>query len=308
MTLIALVLSAFTSAVTIVVSFPAYNIVLEEAFPQAHVVLLTKGVSDPHEYQLTAGDVEFLRSLNRSDVVVLSMHAPFELRIAEMAKNGEIKANVIDLTKIQLYLTYDGRLTTYGPGVNSHDHGLFPPNVFRLVDAVSRATGLRPNEDFMSRLSMLNATYCCRFSGRAIALTPAAEYVLYWLGYRDIAVFIKEPEVPPTPGDLQRALQYAGQGAPVLAVVVEGEARRIVDQFVQKAREAGLQPHVVVADFSKGYVKVLENVAAEISRQSTSTATAPFSNATGQADEWLFALVIAVVVLSTAAIVLKRRR
>ncbi|MGC8583834.1 MAG: ABC transporter substrate-binding protein [Thermoproteus sp.] len=305
--LVVLALAAFTNAATIVVSFPAYDTVLREAFPQANVVLLTQGASDPHEYQLTAADVEFLHSLNASDTLVLSMHAPFELRIAEMAKNGEIRAKVIDLTKIQLYLTYDGRLTTYGPGVNLHDHGVFPPNVFRLVEAVARTTGLQPSEDFMNRLSRLNATYCCRFSGRAVALTPAAEYVLYWLGYRDIVVFIKEPGVPPAPEDLQRALEYARQGAPVLAVVVRGEAQRIVDQFIQKAREAGVQPHVVVADFSKGYVKALEDVAAEISRQGTSTTTAPAHNAAGQMGGWFFAAIIAAVVLFIAVIVVKRR-
>jgi zinc/manganese transport system substrate-binding protein len=82
-----------------------------------------------------------------------------------------------------------------------------------------------------------------------VALTPAAQYLLYWLGYRDV-VFIKEPEVPPAPEDVQRALQYAKEGAPVVAVVVSGE--KIVERFKNKAAEAGVQPKIIVADFSKG--------------------------------------------------------
>lgn len=304
--LLALLGAVYLSAATIVVSFPAYDVVLKEAFPAANVVLLTKGVSDPHEYQLTASDVMFLRNLTAGDVLVLSMHAPFELRIAEMAERGEVKARVIDLTKIQLYLTYDGRLTPYASGVNPHDHGVFPPNVFRLVEAVANATGLPPDEGFMSRLKAINSTYCCKFNGKAVALTPAAQYILYWLGFRDVAVLIKDPEVPPTPDDFQKAIQYAAVGAPVLAVVAKGEASRIVDQFLQKAREQGIQPRVVVADFSKGYLSTLEYVARQVdSAGSPAASPAPASPSGGY--PWLYAVAALLAVLA-AVVLLKIKR
>lgn len=242
----------------IVVSFPAYNVVLSEAFPNADVVLITKGASDPHEYQLTAEDLQMLASLTPRDVVVLSMHAPFEQKIAEMARDSQIKAKVIDLTKIQQYLTYDNG------AVNPHDHGIYPPNVLKLVAAVANAIGLKPDLTFLQKLRELNSTYCCRFSGKAVALTPAAQYILHWLGYRDIAVLIKEPGMPPTTQDLQKALQYAKEGAPVLAAVVRGEALRIVDQFRQKAQEAGINPHIITADFSKNYIQTLEATVRQI--------------------------------------------
>ncbi|MGC9050160.1 metal ABC transporter solute-binding protein, Zn/Mn family [Pyrobaculum sp.] len=335
--LVALVLATLTSAATIVVSFPAYDTVLREAFPQANVVLLTKGAGDPHEYQLTAEDLKLLTNLTSSDVVVLSMHAPFELKIAEMAKEGKIKARVIDLTKIQIYLTFDGKLVRPDQpgvsGVNPHDHGLYPPNVIRLVEEVSRVTGLRPSEDFVNRLRQLNATYCCKFAGRAVALTPAAQYLLYWLGFRDIAVFVKEPGVPPTPDDLQKALQYAREGAPVVAAVVRGEAMRVVNMFSQKAREAGIQPNVVVADFSKGeYLSSLEKFAAEVAKLYTATssakAEAPTSTTpvqtgatgaeapreaqpTGSDQSWLWlaaAVVVAVGAFAAGFLALRKRR
>ncbi|ACB40803.1 ABC transporter substrate-binding protein [Pyrobaculum neutrophilum] len=260
----------------IVVSFPAYNVVLSEAFPNADVVLITKGASDPHEYQLTAEDLQMLSSLTPRDVVVLSMHAPFEQKIAEMARDGQIKAKVIDLTKIQQYLTYDNG------AVNPHDHGIYPPNVLRLVAAVANATGLRPDLAFLQKLRELNSTYCCRFSGKAVALTPTAQYILYWLGYRDIAVLIKEPGVPPTPQDLQKALQYAKEGAPVLAAVVRGEALRIVDQFRQKAQEAGINPNIITADFSKNYIQTLEAAVRQIAAAQTPTATETTAKQTTQ--------------------------
>lgn len=306
---VALLLAAvFAKAVTIVVSFPAYDSILKAAFPNADLILLTKGASDPHEYQLTASDLELLRSLNESDVVVLSMHAPFEFKIAEMAKNGEIKAKVINLTAIQSYLTYDGRLTAYGPGVNPHDHGVFPPNVFKLVEAVSKATGLSPDEHFLNQLRELNATYCCRFSGKAVALTPAAQYLLYWLGYRDIVVVVKDPEVPPSPEDVQKALQYAKEGAPVVAVLVSGESARIIDQFVQKAKEQGITPKVVVVDLSRGYISALKNFTAQMSAIAMATTTATTTPAV--ADIWLISatLVAVAVVAAVVFLALKRSR
>jgi zinc/manganese transport system substrate-binding protein len=89
-----LLLAVFASAQKIVVTFPAYDIVLKEAFPNADVILLTKGVSDPHEYQLTPQDLQMLKALTERDVIISSMHAPFELKIAEMAKRRRNKSQV----------------------------------------------------------------------------------------------------------------------------------------------------------------------------------------------------------------------
>jgi len=327
-----LLLAVFASAQKIVVSFPAYNIVLKEAFPNADVILLTKGVSDPHEYQLTPQDLQILKALTERDVIISSMHAPFELKIAEMVKNGEIKARFIDLTKIQWYLTWDGELVKLAEhshdhgGVNMHDHGVFPPNVFILIEEVSKATGLEPDQNFIQKLKQLNATYADKFSGKAIAITPAAQYVLYWLGYRDVALFIKEPGVPPSPADLQKVVQYAKEGAPALAVVVRGEALRIVDNFRNKMNELGAQPKIITADFSENYLSTLENLAKEIAGTAKPTETAQQTaaqqpsttqqsqpvaqtpNTAGGLDAAVWVVLVAVVVVAAAVVAIALRR
>jgi len=268
------------------------------------------------------------------------MHAPFELKIAEMVKNGEIKAKLIDLTKIQWYLTWDGELVKgaehdhgehdhgkhdHGAhkhdhgGLNLHDHGVFPPNVFILIEEVSKATGLKPDQNFIQKLKQLNATYANKFSGKAIAITPAAQYILYWLGYRDIALFIKEPGVPPSPADLEKALQYAKEGAPALAVAVRGEALRIVDNFRNKMNELGAQPKIITADFSKSYLSTLENLAKEIAaaqqtaaqRPSTAQQSQPATqtpNAFGGVDAAVWATLVVVVVIAAAIVAIALRR
>jgi zinc/manganese transport system substrate-binding protein len=344
-----LLLAVFASAQKIVVTFPAYDIVLKEAFPNADVILLTKGVSDPHMYQLTPQDLQMLKALTERDVIISSMHVPFELRIAEMVKNGEIKAKFIDLTKIQWYLTWDGKLVKgaehdhgehdHGAhkhahdahkhdhgGLNLHDHGVFPPNVFILIEEVSKATGLKPDQNFIQRLKQLNATYANKFSGKAIAITPMAQYVLYWLGFRDIALFIKEPGMPPSPADLQKALQYAKEGAPALAAVARGEALRIVDRFRDRMSELGAQPKIITADFSKSYLSTLENLAKEIAAaakptEATQQTAAQQPSATQQSqpvaqtpdtsgglDVAVWVALVAVVVVAAAAVAIALRR
>jgi zinc/manganese transport system substrate-binding protein len=332
-----LLLAVFASAQKIVVTFPAYDIVLKEAFPNADVIPLTKGVSDPHEYQLTPQDLQMLKALTERDVIISSMHAPFELKIAEMVKNGEIKAKLIDLTKIQWYLTWDGELVKEAEhdhdehkhdhgGLNLHDHGVFPPNVFILIEEVSKATGLKPDQNFIQKLKQLNATYANKFSGKAIAITPMAQYVLYWLGFRDIALFIKEPGVPPSPADLQKALQYAKEGAPALAAVARGEALRIVHSFRDKMNEHGAQPKIITADFSKNYLSTLENLAKEIAaaakpteatqqtaaqQPSTSQQSQPVAqtpNTPGGLDAAVWVALVAVVVVAAAAMAIALRR
>ena len=317
-----LLLAVFVSAQKIVVSFPAYNIVLKEAFPNADVILLTKGVSDPHEYQLTPQDLQMLKALTERDVIISSMHAPFELKIAEMAKNGEIKAKLIDLTKIQWYLTWDGELVKGAEqdhgGLNMHDHGVFPPNVFALIDEVSKATGLEPDQNFIQKLKQLNATYANKFSGKAIAITPTAQYILYWLGFRDVALFIKEPGVPPSLADLQKVVQYAKEGAPALAVAVSGEALKIVDNFRDKMNELGVQPKVVIADFSTTYLSTLEYLAKEIAaaqqpaaqRPSTAQQSQPAAqspNVSGGVDAAVRATLVVVVVIAAAIVAIALR-
>jgi zinc/manganese transport system substrate-binding protein len=317
-----LLLAVFASAQKIVVSFPVYNIVLKEAFPNADVILLTKGVSDPHEYQLTPQDLRMLKALTERDVIISSMHAPFELKIAEMVKSGEIKAKLLDLTKLQWYLTWDGDLVKgvehdHG-GVNMHDHGVFPPNVFALVDEVSKATGLEPDQDFIQKLKQLNATYANKFSGKAISITPTAQYILYWLGFRDVALFIKEPGVPPSLADLQKVVQYAKEGAPALAVAVSGEALKIVDNFRNKMNELGVQPKVVIADFSTNYLSTLEYLAKEITaaqqtaaqRPSTAQQSQPATqtpNASGGVGAAVWATLIVVVVIAAAIVAIALR-
>jgi zinc/manganese transport system substrate-binding protein len=317
-----LLLAVFVSAQKIIVSFPAYNIILKEAFPNADVILLTKGASDPHEYQLTPQDLQMLKALTERDVIISSMHAPFELKIAEMVKNGEIKAKLIDLTKIQWYLTWDGELVKGAEqdhgGLNMHDHGVFPPNVFALIDEVSKATGLEPDQNFIQKLKQLNATYANKFSGKAIAITPTAQYILYWLGFRDVALFIKEPGVPPSLADLQKVVQYAKEGAPALAVAVSGEALKIVDNFRDKMNELGVQPKVVIADFSTTYLSTLEYLAKEIAaaqqpaaqRPSTAQQSQPAAqspNVSGGVDAAVRATLVVVVVIAAAIVAIALR-
>lgn len=307
--------------VKIVVTFPAYDVVLKEAFPNADVILLTKGVLDPHEYQLTVQDVQLLESLGPGDVVISSAHAPFELRIAQLIEQGRVKAKYINLTSLQTYLTWDGKEATLGgpkgpdhAGVNPHDHGLYPPNVLRLVEAVSNATGLRPDSNFVAKLKQLEAEYGGKFSGKAVALTPAAQYLLHWLGYDDVVILVKEPDVPPTAEDLQRAIQYVKEGAPAAAVFVGDKNPRLIQMFTEKAKEAGASPRVAEADFSASYLSTLEKFVESL-KQATAPAEnkgaqfpAPAAGTSGGTQLILWAVVVLVAVVTVLVLISRRKK
>ncbi|MEM3996324.1 MAG: zinc ABC transporter substrate-binding protein [Pyrobaculum sp.] len=316
---LALSLAVAVHAVKIVATFPAYDVVLKEAFPQAEVILLAGGVADPHEYQLTAQDLELLRSLSPNDVVVNTMHAPFELKIAQMAEAGDIKAKVVDVTVLNTYLTWDGRETRLGGGqteggVNTHDHGLYPPNLLKLIDAVANATGLKPDPQFVEKLRQLDEQYRGEFSGKAVALTPAAQYILHWLGFKDVLVLVKEPGVPPTAEDLQKAIQYVEEGAPVVAIFVGDQNPRLVQMFTEKAKETGASPRIVEADFSTSYLSTLEKLV-----ESLRQATAPLQNKSSQpaapatagtpggSQPVLWAVVVLAAVVAVAILIRRRK-
>jgi len=141
---------------------------------------------------------------------------------------------------------------------------------------------------------------------------------LYWLGFRDVALFIKEPGVPPSLADLQKVVQYAKEGAPALAVAVSGEALKIVDNFRDKINELGVQPKVVIADFSTTYLSTLEYLAKEIAaaqqpaaqRPSTAQQSQPAAqspNVSGGVDAAVRATLVVVVVIAAAIVAIALR-
>lgn len=253
---------------------PPYAKILAEAFPNAEVILLTKG--DPHNYKLTPEDIQLLKSLTDSDVVVVTEHLPVEQEIAEMAKRGELKARYIKA--LGVVLTLDGKKITITEHDHIHDdenliigpHGLYPPNILRLIDEITKATGLQPDPAFVNELRSLRERYEGKFSGKAVAITPGAYYILTWLGFDDVALLIKEHDEPPTEEDWEKALRYAGEGAPVLTVAWGRNAWVITEAFKKKAAEAGIEVRVVTMNLTKGYIGELRNAVEAITKIASS--------------------------------------
>lgn len=201
--------------------------------------------------------------------------------------------------------------------VNDHEHGLYPPNVLRLVEAVASATGMKPDPNFVTKLRELNAKYQGKFTGKAVALTPPTQYILHWLGYKDVVVLVKEHGQPPAPQDMQKALQYAKEGAPVVAAVPRAVKPKVIDMFVQKAQEAGFTPRIIVANFSTSYLATLEKFAEEMSNAKAPTTSASQvagvvaggeTSGVGQSLDVVWIAAAVAVLLIVAAFYLARRR
>jgi ABC-type metal ion transport system, periplasmic component/surface adhesin len=132
--------------------------------------------------------------------------------------------------------------------------------------------------------------------------------------------------VPPSPADLQKALQYAKEGAPALAVGLRGEALRIVHSFRDKMNEHGAQPKIITADFSENYLSMLENLAKEIAGTAKPTETAQQTaaqqpstvqqtqpvaqtpNVSNSVDAAVWVVLVAVVVIAAAIVAIALRR
>ncbi|MEM4603719.1 MAG: CbiX/SirB N-terminal domain-containing protein [Pyrobaculum sp.] len=322
----------------ILVTFPHYHIVLREAFPHAEVRLLVPPGIDPHHYQLTPADLQLLMGLGPWDLIVNSMHVRFELQIADMATEGRIKARNLDVTTFNKYLTWDGKITTLEPheeddhhdhdhgGVNMHEHGAYPPNVAKLVELVARYLKTSPDPKFIEEFQKINATYGGKFRGKAVALTPLSQYILHWLGFDDIVVFVKEPGVPPTPEDLRKAIQYAREGAPVLAFGGAADrARRLAEDFAKKAAEAGVEVRPIVVGLDQGgYLAALKTVGEEIAKAVKTAAVQPAAGTTptqpptgaaagaGQtadsSNQWVAVAVAALAALVVGVLFITRRK
>ena len=323
----------------ILVTFPHYHIVLREAFPHAEVRLLVPPGIDPHHYQLTSADLQLLMGLGPGDLIVNSMHVRFELEIAKRAARGEIKAMHLDVTTFNKYLTWDGKVVTLKPheeddedhdhhhgGVNMHEHGAYPPNVAKLVELVARYLKTSPDPKFIEEFQKINATYGGKFRGKAVALTPLSQYILHWLGFDDIVVFVKEPGVPPTSEDLRKAIQYAREGAPVLAFGGAADrARRLAEDFAKKAAEAGVEVRPIVVGLDQGgYLAALKTVGEEIAKAVRTAAVQPAAETTptqpptgvaagaGQTadslNQWVAVAVAALAALVVGVLFITRRK
>ncbi len=181
--------------------------IIEEAFGNSVAVtyIIPPGV-DPHEYQLSVGQVELLR--RASVIVTTGGHLPLERKIAELENEGTIKGKALFLKDYEAegfrYLPE----TWYHGKDNPHGVWLDPYNAISIAAATERALEKadpsrkevyqRDFQMFKEKVIEVVKAYRAMVEGNktAIIQMPPDEYAVYWLGVNVVAAIKPEEEAP----------------------------------------------------------------------------------------------------------------
>jgi len=262
--------SVVDEGLLIVTTFPSLVNDIKQLVTQSdHVVSLVPIGVDPHEYQLTVGDVELLR---RADVIVSTGHTPFEKRIRELVEVGELSAVLIEIPRIKGIEILNNPMTGLP---NLHMPIYDPLNYIIFIDNVTRTLQkLKPeNADIYDskRLSIiLNISRLLARTPRiyleAVADIPPTQYAVSWLGVKVKYFLVREHGIPVTPSDLEVIRDEIARKHIKLAIVTK-PATTISKQLIELANEYNIPILYVSSPLSS--TSILEKLN-DIARQVTS--------------------------------------
>ncbi|NJE31075.1 ABC transporter substrate-binding protein [Thermococcus sp. 18S1] len=185
---------------------PVASIVQDAFGDSVEVVYIIPPGADPHEYQLTASQIELLR---KADVIVTTGgHLPVEKKIAELKEEGTItgEALFLDDYKREGFRYLPERW--YNDKDNPHGVWLDPANALAISRATEKALErANPAEaelyrarhrDFESRVGAIVEAYRALVGDNktAVIQMPPDQYAIEWLGIRAVASIKPEEEVP----------------------------------------------------------------------------------------------------------------
>ncbi len=181
--------------------------IVEDAFGGAvKVVYIIPPGADPHEYQLSADQIELLR---RADVVVTTGgHLPIEKKIAELADEGTLRGQVLFINDYKAQGFRYLPETWYHGKDNPHGVWLDPYNAISIAAATEGALEKadpsrkevyqRDFQMFKEKVMEVVKAYRAMVEENktAIIQMPPDEYAVYWLGVNVVAAIKPEEEAP----------------------------------------------------------------------------------------------------------------
>ncbi|ASJ00869.1 metal ABC transporter solute-binding protein, Zn/Mn family [Thermococcus gorgonarius] len=185
---------------------PIASIVGEAFGDSVEVVTLIPLGADPHEYQLTAEQVELLK---KADVIVTTGgHLPVEGKMADLKKEGVITGELllIDDYKREGFHYLPERW--YSGKDNPHGTWLDPDNAVAIAAATEKALEkadpanaqeYSPRfEKFREKVEAIKYAYSgfVEENRSAVINMPPVQYAIEWLGIKAVASIKPEEEVP----------------------------------------------------------------------------------------------------------------
>uniref|UniRef100_A0A7C4D6W5 Zinc ABC transporter substrate-binding protein n=1 Tax=Staphylothermus marinus TaxID=2280 RepID=A0A7C4D6W5_STAMA len=157
---------------------------------------------DPHDYSLKPGDIEFI---SNSDLVILTGHVDFELKIERFYENRKESSQLINLIEIP---GLNIKLNPVTSGLNYHMPIYDPINYVLFIKyVVNRLELLNPRcKDVYREKSYLIIDKVLdiyfktpRLNKTALVDYPYVQYAIEWIGFRIINILIKEHGLEITP-------------------------------------------------------------------------------------------------------------
>ncbi|WP_461867019.1 metal ABC transporter solute-binding protein, Zn/Mn family [Thermococcus sp.] len=253
---------------------PLASIVREAFGDSVDVVYLIPLGIDPHEYQLTAQQVEML---GKADVIVTTGgHLPAEQRMVELQKEGLIRGKVLLIEDYKKFGFRYMKEHWYNEKNNPHGIWLDPYNAIAIAEAVKDALieqyPANANiygaefEKFRIKVESIADAYTKTVSDmssrlKAVIQMPPDQYAVEWLGIKVISSIKPEEEVPAEGvDDLLRTAKNA-----TLIVYSSSSSEQLKKAALELSAKSG-RPLADITVFWKDrpYTEVLEENTANI--------------------------------------------
>lgn len=257
----------------VVTSIAPLAAIVQDAFGDSvEVVYLIPLGADPHEYQLTASQIELLR---QADVIVTTGgHLPVEKKIAELKAEGTITGEALFIDDYKANGFRYLKEHWYNEKDNPHGIWLDPYNALAIAQATEKALEKadphnaelyrKGFECFNERVITIVESYRAILTENltAIIQMPSNQYALEWLGITAVASIKPEEEVPALGVD-----ELVGKAAEADLIVYGHESP---EQLTDAAKELAVKSRKSPAEITvfwkdRPYTEVLiENSAAVI--------------------------------------------
>jgi len=230
---------------------------------------------DPHDYQLSPGDVGKLKTAR---LIVSTGHTPFEARIKDLVERGELAAVLIEIPEIPGMLILENPATgqpnlhmpIYDPG-NYEVFARYMAEKLSEVDPAHAACYAQRLQQLVSELNSLKLKVK-PLNLTALATRPPAQYAVWWTGVRVAYLLVKEEDLPATPEDIARIERALAAGEIKLIVALSDDPAPLRSKAEELSARYNIPMITIPSPITPTsiYEKIAQ-VAQELSKIATST-------------------------------------
>ncbi|WP_099211381.1 metal ABC transporter solute-binding protein, Zn/Mn family [Thermococcus henrietii] len=301
--------------VTVVATIAPIASIVQEAFPGVKVEVIVPPGVDPHDYQLTAQQVELLSKARV--IVTTGGHLPVEKRIAELEQEGTVTGKALFVDDYMKYGFHYAKEYWYNGKDNPHGVWLDPYNAIAIAEATEKAlieedpanavTYERDFEKFRERVLAIVEAYKALAPKNATAVIqmPPDEYAIDWLGIKAVASIKPEEEVPAIGVD--QLVPTAKKSS--LIVYGSDSSEQLKNAAIELAQKSGKPLAEITVFWASGNYTdwLIKNTASIMKALSTPEKPAKPNNAENTAVTYAFLALVTGIVLGTAlGVILKK--